>query len=66
MAKTHTAALADRYEIQGQFYVRVRTGNGPTTEVTVPSELRAEAAAIYGGGPVSYQYRGGRPFFIAQ
>lgn len=65
MTKTHTAALADRYELNGRCYVRVRAGNGPTLQVQVPSELRAEAAAIYGGGPVRYQYRGGRAFFVA-
>lgn len=62
--KTHTAQLADRYEIQGRLYVRVRAGNGPTIEIQVPDALRAEAAAIYGGGQVCYQYRGGRAFLV--
>lgn len=64
MSKMHTAAMADRYEMRGRLYVRVRAGSGPTIEVRVPEELRAEAAAIYGGGQVRYHYRGGRPVFV--
>lgn len=63
--KIHTATLRDRYILGDRAYVRVSGGNGHSIEVRVPDALRTEAAAIYGGGIVLYQYRGGRPVFAS-
>ena len=64
--KIHNAYLLDRYvRADGRAVLRVQTARGACLDVFVPADLMDEAGALWGKGPVRYEYRGGRAFFVS-
>lgn len=66
MAKVYSARLLDRFELaNGRLVIRAQDYNGRIIEVAVREPDRADACRLYGREGFLYQYRGGRPFFLA-
>ena len=61
--KVRSGKLIDRWINHAGAWVTLQTPRGGIVHVRVLDEHIADAKRIWGGTPVHYVYRGGRPFY---
>ena len=64
--KIRSGKLIDRYlDWRDRVWLTIQTPKGTLIHARVRDEDVEEAVRIWGGTPVRYVYRGGRPFYLS-